>query len=263
MTLTESEGLSVSRHGEIADLVIDRPGKRNAISFGMWEAIPGIIADLERDDGIKVVVVRGAGSHFSAGADISEFETRRADTRSARIYNECVARTEHSLVAMRKPTIAVIQGFCIGGGCELALSCDLRFAGTTARMGITPAKLGIVYGFSATRQLVNIVGPSYAKYLLYSGNQVDAAEALRVRLVDQVFADDDLLDSSYRFAATVCSRSQVSVRGAKTIIGKISAGEASADAEARDLPVQAIESADYAEGVRAFLEKRPPRFSVR
>lgn len=130
-------------------------------------------------------------------------------------------------------------------------------------MGITPAKLGIVYSFSATRQLVSIVGPSYAKYLLYSGNQADAGEALRAGLVDQVFSEASLLDSSYQFARTVCSRSQVSVQGAKRMIQKITAGAATADSEARDLPLQAVQSADYQEGVRAFLEKRPPRFVMR
>ena len=258
-----SQGLTLDRHGDIAELVINQPAKRNAMSFEMWEALPKLVAEVDADDSVKVLVVRGAGDHFCAGADISEFETRRATAEGARVYGEHVERAAHSLGDMRKPSIAMIQGFCIGGGCELALACDLRFAGRTATLGITPAKLGLVYTFSSTRQLVTAVGPSFAKYILFSGARLTAEEALRVRLVDQLVDPERLEAETYEFARTISTRSQVSVRGAKRMIQKIKDGMDVADEESVELSINAVDSEDYKEGVRAFLEKRPPVFRVR
>ena len=258
-----SQGLTLDRHGDIAELVINQPAKRNAMSFEMWEALPKLIAEVDADDSVKVLVVRGAGDHFCAGADISEFETRRATAEGARVYGEHVERAAHSLGDMRKPSIAMIQGFCIGGGCELALACDLRFAGRTATLGITPAKLGLVYTFSSTRQLVTAVGPSFAKYILFSGARLTAEEALRVHLVDQLVDPERLEEETYEFARTISTRSQVSVRGAKRMIQKIKDGMDVADEESVELSINAVDSEDYKEGVRAFLEKRPPVFRVR
>jgi enoyl-CoA hydratase/carnithine racemase len=258
-----SQGLTLDRHGDIAELVINQPAKRNAMSFEMWEALPKLVAEVDADDSVKVLVVRGAGDHFCAGADISEFETRRATAEGARGYGEHVERAAHSLGDMRKPSIAMIQGFCIGGGCELALACDLRFAGRTATLGITPAKLGLVYTFSSTRQLVTAVGPSFAKYILFSGARLTAEEALRVRLVDQLVDPERLEEETYEFARTISIRSQVSVRGAKRMIQKIKDGMDVADEESVELAINAVDSEDYKEGVRAFLEKRPPVFRVR
>jgi len=258
-----TQGLTLTRDGDIAELTINQPSKRNAMSYEMWEALPKLVAEVDADESVKVLVVRGAGDHFCAGADISEFETRRATAEGARLYNEHVEYAAHSLGDMRKPSVAMIQGFCIGGGCELALACDLRFASTSAKLGITPAKLGLVYSFSSTRQLVTAVGPSFAKYILFSGERLDAEEALRVHLVDRLFAPDRLAEQTYEFARTIASRSQVSVRGAKLLIEKIAAGMDTPDEEATELPFAAVESEDYKEGVRAFLEKRPPVFRVR
>lgn len=258
-----SQGLTLDRHGDIAELVINQPAKRNAMSFEMWEALPKLVAEVDADDSVKVLVVRGAGDHFCAGADISEFETRRATAEGARGYGEHVERAAHSLGDMRKPSIAMIRGVCIGGGCELALACDLRFAGRTATLGITPAKLGLVYTFSSTRQLVTAVGPSFAKYILFSGARLTAEEALRVRLVDQLVDPERLEEETYEFARTISTRSQVSVRGAKRMIQKIKDGMDVADEESIELAINAVDSEDYKEGVRAFLEKRPPVFRVR
>ena len=258
-----SQGLTLDRHGDIAELVINQPAKRNAMSFEMWEALPKLVAEVDADDSVKVLVVRGAGDHFCAGADISEFETRRATAEGARVYGEHVERAAYSLGDMRKPSIAMIQGFCIGGGCELALSCDLRFAGRTATLAITPAKLGLVYTFGSTRQLVTAVGPSFAKYILFSGARLTAEEALRVHLVDQLVDPERLEEETYEFARTISTRSQVSVRGAKRMIQKIKDGMDVADEESKELAINAVDSEDYKEGVRAFLEKRPPVFRVR
>jgi enoyl-CoA hydratase/carnithine racemase len=256
-------GLRLEHHGAIAELVIDRPEKRNAMSYEMWSSVPKLAAEADADESVKVLVLRGAGRHFCAGADIGEFRTHRSTADAARDYGERVEAAAHALSGMSKPSIAMIHGFCIGGGCELALACDMRFADTTAEFAITPAKLGIVYSFDSTRQLVATTGPAFAKYLLFSGNRVNAAHALRVGLVDELVDPADLAEITTEFATTIASRSQVSVRGAKRLIEKIVAGEDAPDEEAASLPILAVESEDYREGVNAFLEKRPPVFRVR
>lgn len=257
-----SSGLKLERRGGIAEIVIDRPEKRNALSFEMWASLPNLIAEVEADDSVGLLIVRGRGGTFSAGADISEFETRRSDPDSARAYAERVEAAQLALITIAKPSIAMIDGYCLGGGCELALACDLRFAARTAILGITPANLGLVYSFTSTRQLVGAVGPGYAKYLLFSAVHVDGVEASRARLVDHLVEDEELEEHTLRFAKRVVSRSQVSVHGAKAMIGKVAAGLAEPDSEAREIPIKAILGADYREGVRAFLEKRSPQFGA-
>lgn len=256
-------GIRIDRHGEIAELVIDRPDKRNAMSYEMWSSLPDLAAEIDADESVKVVVLRGEGPHFCAGADIGEFRTRRGTAEAAREYGARVEGAAHAIGNLRTPSIAMIHGYCIGGGCELALACDLRFADTSAEFAITPAKLGIVYGFTSTRTLVSVTGPSFARYLLYSGTRVGADHALRVGLVDELAEPDMLAKTTHDFATTICSRSQVSVRGAKRLINKVVAGADHPDDEASDLPIRAVESDDYREGVTAFLEKRPPMFRTR
>jgi enoyl-CoA hydratase/carnithine racemase len=248
--------------GAVATLVLNRPESRNAIRLGMYEALPGLIAEIEADRSVKVLVVRGAGAKaFASGADISEFREVRADAESARAYNERVAAAERALEGLSKPTIAMIHGYCIGGGCGLALSCDLRFADERARFGITPAKLGLVYSLESTKRLVDIAGPAQAKWILMSGQQIDAARARELRLADAVMPAEDLEKHTYEFAELLCERAQYSVRATKTIVGRILAGQVEDDDETRKLRNSSFDTDDYAEGVRAFLEKRPPRFS--
>lgn len=257
-----SSGLKLERRGGIAEIVIDRPEKRNALSFEMWASLPNLVAEVEADDSVGLLIVRGRGGTFSAGADISEFERRRSNPDSARTYAERVEAAQLALITIAKPSIAMIDGYCLGGGCELALACDLRFAARTAIFGITPANLGLVYSFTSTRQLVGAVGAGYAKYLLFSAVHIDGVEASRARLVDHLVEDEELEEHTFRFAERVVSRSQVSVHGAKVMIGKVAAGLAEPDSAAREIPIKAILGADYREGVRAFLEKRSPQFGV-
>jgi enoyl-CoA hydratase/carnithine racemase len=254
-----SEFLKLEAAGPVATLTIDRPAKRNAMSYQMWSALPGLLDGIARDDAVRVLVIRG-GEHFSAGADISEFETLRVGAEGARRYSDAVHAGERAIAALGKPTIAMINGFCIGGGCEIALACDLRIAADDAKFGITPAKLGIVYGLTSTKQLVDAVGPAWAKQILYSGELIDAATALRIGLVNEVHPASDVDTRMKELAAAIASRAQVSVRGAKAIINRITAGQHGEDDAVRVIYDDAVHSADYAEGVRAFLEKRPPRF---
>ncbi|WP_137812770.1 enoyl-CoA hydratase/isomerase family protein [Gandjariella thermophila] len=254
-----SEYLRLETGGAVATLTIDRPAKRNAMSFEMWSALPGLLARVAEDDAVRVLVLRG-GEHFSAGADIGEFATLRRGAEGAARYGETVHRAERAIATLGKPTIAAITGFCIGGGCELALACDLRIAEDGARFGITPAKLGIVYSFTSTKQLVDAVGPAWAKQILYTGEVLDAATAQRIGLVNEVHPAEELPSRVKELAELIASRAPVSVRGAKTIVNRITAGHQEEDDAVRALYDEAVHSAEYAEGVAAFLEKRAPRF---
>ena len=248
--------ISLELAGAVATLIIDRPEKRNAMSFEMWSAIPGLMDKVAAEDTVRAMVVRGT-DHFSAGADISEFATLRADAAGAERYSEAVHNGERAIVGLAKPTIAAVTGVCVGGGCEIALACDLRIGAPDARFGITPAKLGIVYNFTSTKQLVDAVGPAWARQILFTGEIIDAATALRIGLVNEL-ADDPVARAT-DLATTMASRAQVSVRGAKTVIAKITDGRHEDD-EVRALYTESVQSTDYAEGVAAFLAKRPPRF---
>ncbi|MET1075773.1 MAG: enoyl-CoA hydratase-related protein [Umezawaea sp.] len=254
-----SEHLILDTAGPVATLTIDRPAKRNAMSYDMWSALPSLLDLVRHDDAIRVLVVRG-GEHFSAGADIGEFSTLRKGADGAARYGEAVHDGERAIATLGKPTIAAISGFCIGGGCEIALACDIRIAEAGARFGITPAKLGIVYNFTSTKRLVEAVGPSWAKQILFSGEIVDAFTALRIGLVNEIH-EAEAVDARVRdLATTIASRAQVSLRGAKTIVNGITDGLHEDDETVLALYDEAVHSAEYAEGVTAFLEKRAPRF---
>lgn len=251
--------LRVSVEGAVATVTIDRPEKRNALSFAMWTAFPAIAAELAGDPRVRVVVLTG-GEDFSAGADIGEFRTLRRDPGGARRYQEAIHEATGALSRLAKPTIAAIGGYCVGGGCEVALACDLRLAADDARFGITPAKLGIVFSMPSTKQLVDVVGPAWAKQILYTGDIIDAPTALRIGLVNELHPAAALPARVAGVADLIAARSQVSVRGAKTIIGRITDGLADEDDVVHALYEASVTSDDYAEGVAAFLDKRDPVF---
>lgn len=257
------DGIKFAQDGDIASLTFTRPEKKNAITYDMWLSIPDIVAAVEQDPAIKVLLLTGAGQDFSAGADIGEFRQRRAPGDSAATYDRAVEGAVRALMSMRKPSVAMIRGNCVGGGCQLAVASDIRFAARDARFGITPAKLGIVYDFLSTRALVALLGPAHARSLLLSGELIDATRAREIGLVNDVFDPVDLEAATRDFAATLCTRSQASIRGMNRIIDKILSGQQESDAEVEDIRRAATEGADYAEGVAAFLERRSPRFTVR
>ena len=188
----EAETLLLDRDGPVATLTINRPDRLNALTYAMFSRLPALLAEAAAMDGVRVLVLRGAGRRsFSAGADISEFETARTTPEQAAAYDNAVLTAEEALATFPAPTIAAIHGHCYGGGCALAIACDLRFAASGARFAITPAKLGIVYPLRATRRLVDLVGPSRAKFILMSGIDIDAARAAAIGLVDEVHDDLD------------------------------------------------------------------------
>jgi enoyl-CoA hydratase/carnithine racemase len=259
-----SDHLVVEGAGPVATVVLNRPRAHNAITLGMYQQIPEIMAELDGDRDVKVVVVRGAGDRaFASGADIKEFESVRANADDARQYNVHVGKAEQAIAALRKPTLAMVHGYCIGGGCGLAVACDLRFADTHARFAITPAKLGLVYSLDSTKRLVDLVGPARAKWILFSGRQLPAEQAERWGLVEEVTAPEQLSDATYGMAELLATRAQFSVRATKEIVARINAGQIADDEHTRQLRNSSFDTEDYAEGVRAFLEKRAPSFTWR
>lgn len=256
-----SEDLILERQGEVATLSINRPHTRNALTLSIWQRLPELLDEVDHDPTIKVVVLRGAGRDaFASGADISEFERLRFDERDALAYDVAVTRAEAAIASMKKPSIAMIYGYCIGGGCEVAAACDFRFSNERGRFGVTASKIGLVYGLVPTKRLVDLLGPAPAKRMLFTGEIWNAQQAYERGLVDEVWFTDELEKRAYDFAAELCSRAQLSVRAAKAMVRAALDGQTSETEETLRLQSEGYASADYREGVRAFLDKRPTQF---
>jgi enoyl-CoA hydratase/carnithine racemase len=260
---TGAPGLVVSRDGGIVTVALSRPDKHNAVTYAMWWGLARLLPRLAQDDSVDVVVLRGTpGGPFSAGADIAEFRTLRADADGARRYGEAVDAGERALVEFPRPTVALVEGFAIGGGSQLALACDLRVCETGSCFGIPPAKLGIVYSLGSTARLVQEVGPAWARWILLTGDLLDAATALRIGLVHEVVEPGAVEARAYALAATLASRARVSLTGGKALVARCARGELDEDDDVQALYRASWTSEEYAEGVAAFLDKRPPDFSA-
>ncbi len=257
-----NQDVYLETNGMVASLVLNRPQKRNALTFDMWQRIPGLLTQFEEDSALAVLVVRGAGDKaFSAGADISEFSTLRASSQDTQTYNAAAGRAQDMLGALSKPTIAMIRGACVGGGCGVALSCDIRVCDDSATFAITPARLGLVYPVSVTKRLVDLVGPAQAKLILFTGMSMDANRAVALRLVDDLTDAASIDDHVGSLATMIASRAQYSIRSTKRIVELIANGLTDESDETLSLRNGAFDTADYREGVRAFLEKRPANFT--
>jgi len=255
--------IQIEREGDTAILTINRQAYRNSISFEMWEAFPGLIGDLDGDRSVRVIVLTGAGDRaFASGADISEFHSRRTGRDAASLYHRAVEATMAALEAASKPVIAMVNGFAIGGGCELAVACDLRIAAEGASFGIPAAKLGLVIGFTDTSRLVHLVGPAVAKEMLMTGRRLSSREALAVGLVNRVVPDPSLRQATLELAATIATHAPFSVASAKAMVNHCLRDPdlSRVDPTDADRPLRCYETRDFREGVQAFLEKRAPRF---
>ncbi|MEV6423768.1 enoyl-CoA hydratase/isomerase family protein [Streptomyces sp. NPDC051662] len=231
----------------IATVVIHHPAKRNAMTARMWRELPPLLGTLADDPAVRVLVLTGEGTTFCAGADISSLREPDQDPRPLAVA------AEEALAAFPKPTLAAVRGYCVGGGCQLAAACDLRFAEEGARFGVTPARLGIVYPESSTRRLASLVGPATTKYLLFSAELIETERALRTGLVDEVLPEGELGKRVAEFARVLVSRSPLTQAAAK----EFASGRTD---RAAYWTAQAHGSGDTAEGVAAFLERREPRF---
>jgi enoyl-CoA hydratase/carnithine racemase len=257
------DALRVEVSGDVATLTLNRPETKNALTLAMWSTLPGLLAEVAADRAAKVLVVRGAGGTFAAGANIGEFETVYATPESTRAYFDRVGEAMEALAAFEKPTIAMIEGACVGGGLGLALACDLRIAAADARLALTPAKLGLVYSLPDTRRLVQAVGPSRAKDILFTGRLIGAEEALAIGLVDALQTPDALEAAVADKTAQIAAASQWTARRAKAIVGLIADGETGDTEETTRWLIEAVEGEDFREGRDAFLAKGKPVFPFR
>jgi len=246
----------VAREGALATVWLNRPAKRNSVTYDMWRAIADAARSLADDPAVRVLVLRGMGDHFCAGADIAGLGQAAEPDYGA------VNRAAHdALVAFPKPTIAFVTGSCVGGGAQLAAACDLRIADTTARFGITPARLGVVYGGYGIDRVVALIGPSAAKHLLFSAELIDAERALRIGLIDELHDPAAAPARLTEFSSLLAHRrSLLTQMSAKAMIDEAAHGGVDPATESR-WQMAAATGTDLQEGVAAFLERRDPAFT--
>jgi enoyl-CoA hydratase/carnithine racemase len=246
-------------------ITFNQPEKRNAMSVNMWQGLTDILDHFAVNDGVRAVVMTGAGHKaFVSGADISQFEQQRANANAQLEYDRLTSAGRAKLAAFPKPVIARIRGFCLGGGIGIAMQADIRIAAVDSEFGIPAAKLGIAYGFDMVSKLVSLVGPAHARTLLYTGNRIDAAEAQRIGLVNQVVADEDLSPTVYDVARTIADNAPLSVRAMKLTVAAAVQSASERDMDAVNAAVLGcFDSEDYREGRTAFMEKRKPAWKGR
>jgi enoyl-CoA hydratase/carnithine racemase len=252
----------VTTQDGIGVVTLNRAAVRNAVKLSMWRELAGIFSSLANNAAVRAIVLTGAGADFCVGADVTEFNVIRENRDQSAAYELAVDACSAAIADVPKPVISAISGYCLGGGCHLALACDFRFADATAKLGIPSARLSIVYGVKSVQRLLAIVGIAHAKRLLYSGERYDAQRAREAGLVDEVC--DDAVAAAMAFAGTLARNAPLSIAGAKFMLNGLSLGEGALDvAAAQRLIDQAADSEDFREGRQAFFEKRAPRFRGR
>ncbi len=248
-------------HPPVARITLNRPDRRNAVSSQMWFGLLEIAARLASEPSIKVALITGAGdAAFSAGADIAEMRDGLADPPTLKRMQQAVLDAQAAWERLPIPTIAVIRGACTGGGCGLALACDLRLATRDAFFAIPPAKLGLAYSLADTKRLYDLVGPSRAKEILFTGRRVNAEEALALGMINEIVPSDALEDRALSLAREIAGNAGNSVRAAKAVVNMISDGVHAENPESKRYYDESFSSPEFLEGAQAFLEKRTPRF---
>lgn len=243
-----------------ARLTLSQPKRRNALTAAMWLAIPELLSELQQDPRLRALIVTGDGEHFAAGADITEFETLYATAESSARISADIQRAFDALAAVTVPTIAMIRGACVGGGCGLSLCCDLRFADCTAKFAITPTKLGLVYPFGDIARLIDAVGVAHANDIMLSARVIKAEEAKTIGLAHRVVEVDALEAEVLAYTAAIKALSPESLRVTKSMITAYRNGQRQDTPETREQFASGFNSKDFGEGFRAFLEKRKPNF---
>lgn len=254
--------IEVTIDDAVAVVRLNRPAERNAMTLAMWRDMARIFSELGRAPTVRAIVLTGAGGNFSVGADVSEFAAVRSNAESSAAYEVAVDASSDAIAGVPKPVIAVIEGYCLGGGCHLSMACDFRFTHSDASIGIPAAKLSIVYGIRSTQRLLSLVGLTNAKRILYSAERFGAAEAEKMGFSDRV-SDNPMRDAKV-FAASIAMLAPLSVAGAKLILTDLTMGQGALETKAAQSFIDQVSaSEDYEEGRRAFAEKRPAIFKGR
>jgi enoyl-CoA hydratase len=264
--MSDAPKLMMQKDGPIGWIIFNQPEKRNAVSLEMWQLMPEYVQDLTTDDAIRVVILRGAGDQaFVAGADISQFKDRRRNMADQEEYARISSRGQDSLGALTKPLLAMIHGFCIGGGVGIAIGCDMRIASDDARFGVPAARLGLGYHYRGMEKLMKLVGPAYTKEIFFTARtDFSAQDALRMGLVNQVVPKAQLGEFTRNYALTMARNAPLTLRSAKANVDQLLRPESERDVAMLDkLLADCFNSQDYQEGVKAFSEKRRPQFQGR
>ncbi len=255
--------LRVERDGPIGRMLLDNVERRNAINMDMWLGIPAAVKEFIADPDVRVIVLRGQGNvAFAAGADISEFEKNRSSEDNVKAYEAATTAAHHALESAPKPVIALIHGFCVGGGMAVALSCDLRYCAENSQFAVPAARLGLGYGVHGHNRLVTTVGPAAAREIMYSARRYSAQEALAMGLVNRVLPSTELDEYVHRMATDLAANAPLTIATSKVIINELT--EATGDfSDAHRMIARCMGSEDYIEGRRAFMDKRKPQFKVK
>jgi enoyl-CoA hydratase/carnithine racemase len=260
---TKTDKMLSHKEGGVGYVIFNNPERHNAVSLEMWAATTDILESFRNDPEVRVVVVTGAGGKaFVSGADISKFESERSSMEAVKHYNVTVGKANQTIAEFPKPTIAMIKGYCIGGGLGLALCCDMRIASDNSKFGVPAAKLGLGYAYPGLKRLVDVVGPAFAKEIFYTGRQFDVAEALAMGLINRSVKPDELEGFVKNYADTIAGNAPLTLKAVKFIVSETVKDESQRDlARCNQLVENCFTSQDYIEGRTAFMEKRKPVFT--
>ena len=261
--MTPTDKMLSRKEGGVGYVIFNNPERHNAVSLDMWEAAARMLDDFSKDPEVRVLVVTGAGGKaFISGADISKFEKERSSEEAVARYNQIVDKSNSAFFDFPKPTIAMIRGYCIGGGLGLALCCDMRICTPESKFGVPAAKLGLGYGYPGIKRLVDVVGPSFAKEIFYTARQFDAEEARTMGLVNRVVPSAELESYIKNYADTIAGNAPLTIKAVKYIVGETVKDETKRDlGRAAAMVKTCFDSNDYIEGRKAFMEKRKPMFT--
>ncbi len=259
--VSPTERVKAWLEGPVLHIRFNNPAKHNALSVDMWEAVPQLLGQAERDDNVRMVVFSGEGEKaFVSGADISQFEDMRAAKEAVKRYESMAEAALEGIYEFAKPTVAAIRGYCIGGGVNVAISCDIRVATASSVFSVPASRLGLGYRVSAMRNLTQLVGPGYAKDIFFTGRRLDAAEALRIGLVNRTAEPDKLGELLKEYTDAITTGAPLTIKAGKRIIREVLRTDDVDMEMCRRLILDCFESEDYAEGRKAFMEKRKPVF---